>query len=228
MNTTRFITAIIILAIAMISIHTLIQARGEYEVVEKSFYKLPMEINGWKAEEFEYDQRVYDVLNAQEHLARNYYGPGGEKIGLYIGYYSTKRGGHPEHIPAGCYTGAGFGIESNTPLTITSKSGEQSITVNNFYARKGEVGEQVLFWLQNYRGVDMNTGLKQNIEKMKNKLLNRRNDGAFIRINSSVSGTGVRHQGFGGREEALRAQKEFVAALIDLLPECWPVEEIKK
>ncbi|MFC1809289.1 exosortase C-terminal domain/associated protein EpsI [Candidatus Omnitrophota bacterium] len=219
MNNRNFIIAIVILVIALISVHALIYVRGEYAVVEKGFYKLPMQIGEWKAESFEYDQRVYDVLNAQEHLSRNYFLPNGTKLGLYIGYYSTKRGGHPEHIPAGCYTGAGFGIESNESLVINSASGERTITVNNFYAKKGEIGEQVLFWLHNYRGVDMNTGLKQNIEKMKNKLLNRRNDGAFIRINSKVSEN---------REEVLAHQKEFVAQLIDLLPDCWPVEEIKR
>jgi EpsI family protein len=220
MNSRNFITAIIILVITMAGVQALISARGEYEVVEKGFYKLPMQIGAWKAESFEFDQRVYDVLNAQEHLARNYYGPNGEKVGLYVGYYSTKRGGHPEHIPAGCYTGAGFGIESEDSLSIASESGDRSIIVNNFYARKGDQGEQVLYWLQNYRGVDMNTGLKQNIEKMQNKLFNRRNDGAFIRLNSSFKGD--------DRATVLAYQQEFAAALIDLLPECWPVEEIKK
>ncbi len=219
MHTRNFIIAIIILILAMASVHALTEMRGEYEVVEQGFYKLPMEIGEWKAESFEFDQRVYDVLDAQEHLSRNYFRQDGAKIGLYIGYYSTKRGGHPEHIPAGCYTGAGFGIESEEPLVITSASGERTVTVNNFYARRGERGEQVLFWLQNYRGVDMNTGLKQNIEKMKNKLFNRRNDGAFIRLNTAFTGD--------DRESVLAYQKEFAARLIDLLPGCWPVEEIR-
>ena len=35
-----------------------------------------------------------------------------DPIWVYIGYYGTERGGRPEHVPRGCFTGAGWDIAS--------------------------------------------------------------------------------------------------------------------
>ncbi len=213
----------IILIVAIAAAYGLRFIRGEVAVVEKNFNKLPLIIGEWKGVDNDFAKEIYDVLRADENVSRIYTRADGKKLGLYIGYYGTKRGGHPEHIPSGCYTGAGWGIESVTPLDIQAHDGSKKITVNNFYAVKGNEGEQVLYWLQNFRGKVSHTGLKQNIEKMKTKLLYNRNDGAFIRINSRVDLSKGET-----REEIIEFEKDFISYLITLLPKYWPNEEVRR
>ena len=218
-----YIITIIVLIVAIGFTHGWRLIRGEVVVVEKNFNKMPYTIGEWHGEDNDFAQEIYNVLRADENLSRIYTRPDGKRLGLYIGYYGTKRGGHPEHIPAGCYTGAGWGIESTTSLGIKAYDDSKTITVNNFYAVKDNEGEQVLYWLQNFRGSVSHSGLKQNIEKMKTRLLYNRNDGAFVRINSRVDLTSEET-----RDDVIAFQKEFISHLIPLLPEYWPVEEIRK
>ena len=218
-----FIISVIVLIIAIGCAHGLRLIRGEVDVVEKNFNKMPYTIGAWKGEDNDFAQEIYNVLRADDNLSRIYTRDDGKRLGLYIGYYGTKRGGHPEHIPSGCYTGAGWGIESVTPLDVSAYDGSKTITINNFYAVKGNEGEQVLYWLQNFRGTVSHSGLRQNIEKMKTRLLYNRNDGAFIRINARVDLTSGET-----RDDVIAFQKNFISHLIPLLPKYWPVEEVRK
>jgi len=217
MTKKQFSIAIIVLVTGIVLVHGLSLIRGEMVVVERNFKNLPFTIGDWTGDERTFDQSIYDELRADENLYRIYRNSNGDELGLYIGYYGTQRGGHPEHIPAGCYTGAGWGIESNTPLDITSQDSTKTIRVNNFYARKGEKTEQTLYWLENFRGTVSHNGFEQNFEKIYTKLVHNRNDGAFIRINSHVQST---------RDETLRFEIVFVKRLIPLLDKHGYVEKV--
>ncbi len=216
MNDKKFILTIIILICATSILYGIRYFRGEVVLVEKKFYTLPHTIGEWHGVDKEFDESIYNELRADENLYRIYTHTNGNTLGLYIGYYGTKRGGHPDHVPTGCYPGSGWGIDSVTPLDVSSQDGAKTITVNNLYATKGDKAEQTLYWLQNFLGTVTYRGIEQNLEKMRTKLFYNRNDGAFIRINSPVENT---------RTETMQFQKEFIAELIPLLPDCWPREE---
>ena len=213
----QFTVAVMVLILGIGLVHGLRLVRGRMQVVERNFHKLPRRIGDWKGEDRVFDDAVYDELRADENFFRIYTNSEGDTLGLYIGYYGTQRGGHPEHVPTGCYPGSGWGIESITPLDVSA--GEKTITVNNLYATKGDQAEQTLYWLQNFRGTVMHNGFEQNFEKIYTKLFYNRNDGAFIRINSSVVSS---------REETILYQKEFIRQLLPLLPRYWPVEKVER
>lgn len=218
MSTKQTIIAVLIIALTACGLYALQYYRGEIVFVKGGFRDLPLTIGGWKGEVREFPQEVYKELREDDNMYRIYRDPAGHELGLYIGYYGTKRGGHPDHIPQGCYTGAGWGVVEDAPYPVTLDNG-RTVTVHNFYAAKGDQSEQVLYWIQNYRGEVMWSGLTQNIEKMKNKLFNRRNDGAFIRINSLVTTT---------RDETLAFETEFLKELMPHLHAVWPVEKVKR
>jgi len=215
----QFIVAVILLSIGIFLVHGLSVVRGTMKVVDTRFKNIPHAIGDWKGEDKVFADSIYDELRADENFYRVYTNEKGEQLGLYIGYYGTVRGGHPEHVPTGCYPGSGWGIEEISSLPVTSDLIDKTITVNNLYATKDELAEQTLYWLQNFRGTVSHDGFGQNFEKIYTKLTFNRNDGAFIRVNSSVQTT---------REDTIRFQKEFISQLLPLLAENWPVEEVQR
>lgn len=214
----QFLLVVIVLVCGIVMVHGLSYLRGEMVVIDATFKNIPHRIGDWVGEDHRFDDSIYEELRADENLFRLYKNSQGDELGFYIGYYGTQRGGHPEHIPAGCYTGAGWGIESNTPLEITALDGSKTITVNNFYARKGEETEQTIHWLQNFRGTVMHDGFGQNFEKIYTKLFFNRNDGAFIRINARVKNS---------RQETLAYEIDFIQNVLPYLEKHWPVEAVQ-
>ena len=211
----KFFAAILLLIIGIVFISFFSYFRPVVEVVDNGFYKIPHKIGEWIGDDHTFSQEVYDELRADENFYRIYKRSDGATLGLYIGYYGTKRGGHPDHVPTGCYPSSGWKIEEIKTLSIAL--GENTaINVNNLYAVKGERKEQTLYWLQNFLGDVTNNGLGQNLEKIKTKVLYNRNDGAFIRVNSRVITT---------RKDTIKFQKEFIKLLMPYLKENWPIEK---
>lgn len=219
MSTKWYYAVVAVLVVLIVVMYGFGSFRGEVVVVEHGFKNIPYIIGEWQGEDYSFDESIYKELRADENFSRMYTRADGQKINLYIGYYGTKRGGHPEHVPTGCYPGSGWGIDAIDPLSIASSDGAQEIVVNNLMAVKGESSENMLYWLQNFRGTVVNTGWKQNIEKMKTRLLYNRNDGAFIRITAPIRNT---------REETVAIEKSFAADLLPLLAEHWPKEEVRR
>jgi EpsI family protein len=216
-DTKQFIVALLIFLLGFFVVSGLSMVRGTVKVVEANFKNLPHVIGDWTGVDYTFADEIYDELRADENFYRIYTNSRGDSLGLYIGYYGTERGGHPDHVPTGCYPGSGWGIEAITPLTVHSDDGAIAINVHNLYATKDGQSEQTLYWLQNFRGTVTSTGIEQNLEKLHTLLRFNRNDGAFIRVNSKVKSS---------REETIAFQKEFIGKLLPLLPEHWPVEEV--
>jgi len=214
----RFFIASLILGIAIACFSYLGKTKGILIVTEYNLHTLPHQIGNWVGEEKPFQDYVYKALGADENVNRQYKTPDGRSLWLYIGYYGTAKGGHPQHTPQGCYPGAGWGIEGISPLSIKIDE-KETITVNNLFARRGDQTEQTIYWLQNSYGTVMNTGLEQNLEKLRCKILFNRADGAFIRVSSPVFNN--------NREETIEYQKEFVKELFPLLPNHWPKEDLK-
>ncbi len=212
----RFVIILVILVAAVGGLFFLSSVRKLPVVEGKSFYKIPMSFGKWRGEEYKFDDYVYETLNADENVARIYSDDSGNTIGFYIGYYGTRRGGHPEHVPTGCYPGAGWGIEDISPLDINLDNGKV-ITVHNLFAVKGSEKEATLYWVQNFRGTVFKSGIVQNLEKLKTRLFYNRNDGAFIRINSRLNGR--------DRGEAVREEVEFIKEVYPYIESNWPVEK---
>ncbi len=206
-----------ILFLSFVFMFKLTYGASKVEVVEKGFYKLPHSIGSWVGEDHTFSDEVYEELRADENLYRIYKRPDGSELGLYIGYYGTARGGHPDHVPTGCYPGSGWGIDSNLPHDIATSDGAYSITANSLYVIKEDKSQQTFYWQQNFLGRASNSGWNQNFEKMKTRLLYGKNDGALIRVNSMVQNS---------REETVAFQTDFIQLLLPMLKDVWPVEKV--
>ena len=194
-----------------------IASRGVPVVVKTNLENLPMEIAGYKATEDFFSDSVYKELNADKQVYRHYRSTGGKQIDLYIGYYGTAKGGRTPHNPYGCLPGAGWGIVHTEKTKLMADYYPNGVDVNYILARKGAVYETVLHWYQSDGSRVFATGIQQNIRRFIGKVINNRNDGAFVRI-SALSGE--------SHIEESKALVEFFAQkALNLLPKYWPVEQ---
>ncbi len=83
------------------------------------------------------------------------------------------------------------------------------------HVKRGNVHQLVLFWHQS-RDTVLADGIEQNLHRLKNRLLYNRDDGAFVRLSTSMSPD--------NEAEALGLLQNFAGELLRLLPANWPEE----
>jgi EpsI family protein len=189
-----------------------IQLQPTHRVDASALATLPRRIDGWEGRDIPLEAVVESELRADANLQRVYHGPSGEVLWLYVGYYGTGRGGRPEHTPRGCYTGAGWGIESAGSLVAG-----RDLRVNEYLVERDGLRQLVHFWYRSHRRTGMLGGLDQNVDRLLGRLLEGRADGALIRISTSVRDVDL--------ADARSRLVGFARALDPLLAERWPSEE---
>ncbi len=206
---------------------------------------LPRRILGLDGRDDRFDESVYRVLNADYHLLREYRGGAHPAVWLYIGYYGTAKGGRPSHVPQACYTGQGFSIVEWTKVPVLSPEPSRPVPsrvegraspegtrrarpepsrlvpsqvagrVNKMHVKRGNEHQLILFWYQS-KGRVLADGIEQNLHRLKNRLVYNRDDGAFVRLSTSMSPD--------NEAEALTLLQDFAGELLRLLPAYWPEE----
>lgn len=193
-----------------------IQTRGVPVVLQTNLESLPMQIAGHQGREDAFPQSVYDVLNADLHLYRHYRPQQGPEIELYLGYYGTAKGGRTGHNPYACLPGAGWAITQSGTVELRADGYPKGVRVNYVVAGKDGLHNVMLHWYQSAGDRVLATGLQQNIQRFKGRVLQNRNDGAFVRVSTMV------------RESDIALGKErieaFAGAVLTLLPKYWPEE----
>ncbi len=182
---------------------------------------LPRQILGLEGRDDHFDESIYKVLGADYNLLREYRRGAHPAVWLYIGYYGTARGGRPSHVPQSCYTGQGFSIVEWTKVPVLSPEPSRPVPsrvegrVNKMHVKRGNVHQLVLFWHQSKDKV-LADGIEQNLHRLKNRLLYNRDDGAFVRLSTSMSPD--------NEAEALARLQDFAGELLRLLLAHWPEE----
>lgn len=195
----------------------LIPLRGEAIVTEKRLNRLPRTIDKWIGEDRQFEDLIYRVLDTDDNLFRYYNSADNNPLWLYVGYYGTKKGGSTGHVPKYCYTGAGWTIVEMDDVDIHWKSRNINVQVKKMLLRKGDAQEIVLFWFHSDGDKVLDYGPKLKINKFWGKIIRNRADGAFVRISAPVLNNDV--------DETLEYEKAFASQLLELFPQCWPIEE---
>lgn len=212
---TFFVSLIILIAAAVLVF--LISKRGEPVVVETNLERLPMEISELKGVKDSFPESVYMELNADKHVYRHYRCADGKIIDLYIGYYGTAKGGRTGHNPYACFTGAGWGIVKDGMVKLKTEHKKNEVQVNYLLSQKGQTYDVILHWYQSDKDKILVTGIQMNIQRFMGRVLQNRNDGAFVRISARTDQEGI--------NETKKRVESFAERIIDLLPNYWPVEK---
>jgi EpsI family protein len=206
------------LAAAVLAVGALawwLQTRPALVVDASPLASLPRHVGEWRSVDLPLESAVESILRADFNLQRAYF-PGPEDavpVWLYVGYYGTERGGRPEHVPRGCYTGAGWDIASARVFAAEDGSGRR---VNEYRVERAGARQLVHFWYRSARRTGMVGGVDQNLDRILGRLQTGRADGALIRLSTAL--------GPGGEPEA-RARLLALGRELDLqLAQYWPAE----
>jgi len=156
----------------------------QLEVDPTPLQDVPLRIGRWESRMIPMDAAVEAELRADFNLQRAYAAHFEEPVWLYIGYYSTRRGGRPEHTPRGCYTGAGWGIEASRIVEIDRTN---RLRATEYLIEQDGQRRLVQFWYRSHRRTGILGGLDQNIDRLLGRLLDGRADGALIRISTPIT-----------------------------------------
>lgn len=175
--------------------------------------EVPASIGNWESVDIPVPPAVEDVLRADFNLQRVYANRGGQVVWLYVGYYGTESGGRPEHTPRGCYTGAGWGIESSRIVDVTP---DGALRVNEYLVVNARERRLVHFWYRSHRRTGILGGFDQNMDRLMGRLLDDRADGALVRLSTVIEE---------GDMIAARGRLLAFSSLLDpILANHWPTE----
>ena len=173
---------------------------------------LPLQVGEWRGEALPLDSGVERMLDADLHLQRAYTrSESVEPTWLYVGYYSSARGGHPEHTPQVCYPSAGWRVESERRLEGPGDARAVELVV----ARNGR-RRLVHFWYRSSRSAALLGRLEVRLDQLRGRLSDGRADGALIRLSTPIEA--------GGEEPARERLGALRGALEPELARRWPVE----
>jgi EpsI family protein len=211
-----FIVALLLLIITA-ALVLIVAKRGVPVIVETNLEKLPLQIAGYQGQEDNFSQEIYDTLDADLHLYRHYHATNGTRLNFYLGYYGTAKGGRTGHNPYACLPGAGWAIMDSGTVEVASQNYPGGVTINFVIASKNGFINVMLHWYQSAGTKILATGLQQNMERFKGRVLYNRNDGAYIQVNSLATIDSI--------PETKDKLMMFVGELIDFIPAYWPLED---
>jgi len=190
-----------------------LQLGPQLRVDASSLGELPTQVGRWRSTDVPLSSVVESELRADYNLQRTYAAPFADPVWLYVGYYGTRRGGRPEHTPRGCYTGAGWGIESSRTVDVRPNG---DLRANEYLVERDGERRLVHFWYRSHRRTGILGGLDQNIDRLLGRLLDGRADGALVRVSTPITG-----------DDSIAARGRLLSfdSLVDpLLGEHWPIE----
>lgn len=215
-NTRYFIATAIILILTAAAVLA-VGRRGVPVVVKTNLENIPMQIGDYQGREDSFPQSVYDELQADLHVYRQYAAPDGRALSLYIGYYGTAKGGRTGHNPFACLPGAGWGIVESGKVKAYPSYAPEGVELNYVVAAKDGVKTVMLHWYQTGGDKVLATGFQQNIDRFVSRVLYNRNDGAFVQVNVVV------------KKDDISVSKEMITdfgnVILEIMPKYWPEEK---
>jgi EpsI family protein len=124
-------------------------SRGEPDPVGRPLVAFPSQAGDWRmVREIPLDQDVKATLRADDYMTRDYVGPDGRGVNLFVAFFKSQRAGQTPHSPKNCLPGAGWmwSVSDVIPVPIAGRA--EPIEVNRYVVSKGEDKAVVLYWYQ--------------------------------------------------------------------------------
>jgi EpsI family protein len=139
-STIAFTLVIIVLAVAgYFSLNLFSVQRKDHDRLD--IRRFPQEIGGFKSEDLEVTEKEYKILETRNLINREYAGPDGRQIYLFIIYSETNRSVF--HPPEVCLIGSGLSVVDKKRGYL--ESGMKKIPLNELYLVKDDAGSVVLY-----------------------------------------------------------------------------------
>ena len=143
----------------------------------------PKQIGEWSSQDIALDKRVYDLLETDNLIMRNYTDPDGRLINLYIIYSRTNR--KVAHPPEICLQGDGALITGKRPVKLTD-----SITATELILDGNKNKEITLYWYKAGKKFT-NDYVKQQLDMSLKIITGQKTSIAMIRLITPYEGDKV-------------------------------------
>jgi len=123
--------------------------RAERGIAGRPLDRFPGQAGPWRMiRDAPMDEDVKATLNADDYLTRDYAGPDGRVVNLFVAFFKSQRTGQTPHSPKNCLPGAGWiwTVSDVIPVWIAGRA--SPIEVNRYIVSKGEEKAAVLYWYQ--------------------------------------------------------------------------------
>ncbi len=178
-------------------------SRTEYIPASAPFVTFPAALGPYRMiSEENIEQEIRDVLKADDLLSREYAGPEGVPVSLFIAAFKTQRSGKSPHSPKNCLPGSGWSQIVNEQMTI-DLPGLGPRTVNHYVVAKGPDRSSVIYWYQS-RDRIVGTEYSAKLYSILDSMRYNRSDTAIVRVVVPVIG--------GDQAGADRRATEFIQA----------------
>jgi len=152
---------------------------------EPDLSRIPVRFEAWRSREVPMSPEVEAVLGADTYLFRQYLRSDGASANLFVGYFADQDVGAQIHSPRNCLPGAGWSIQSITPVRISVPGGEQE--AQHMVIQRQDRRQDVVYWFTTRSGTIVGEyALKWDL--VKNSLARRPSDAAFVRFITADSG----------------------------------------
>lgn len=177
------------------------------------FASIPMELDGWAANEIALSDFTLDVLKATNTTSRYYIKDDERKVAMFVGYFDDQKYGSQIHSPRHCMPGGGWGILDLNPVEVTI--GEHNLTVNRVVIGNKKQSHVVYYWFRTRSGtLTSEYGLK--LDLVFNSLRFMPTDAALIRLTAGVRG--------GQADSADSILREYLSVFYDAIENSLPFE----
>ena len=178
--------ALIILAVTV----TLYLGHTQPVPLIQDFDRLPLKVGPWEGRRGHVDSAILGVLGTNEYFEANYVNSRHDPVSLWIAYYpdNYKEKGIP-HNPETCMVGGGWKIVRDQQIQLAP-----NLIARNLLLERAGRQEVVCYWfVQNNQWVSGTNSLK--IYLTFDAIMNRRNNGALIRLIAPVTSSVEEAQG---------------------------------
>jgi EpsI family protein len=177
---------------------------GEYLPDSRPLREFGETLDGWRSiRETEIESEVQALLKADDSMNREYIGPAGERVDLFVAFYRTQRAGVSPHSPRVCLPGSGWVFE-NTGRIHLDLPGRPQSPINRYTVRRRDDRLVALYWYQTAHRV-IASEYAAKVYLLVDSLRYRRSDTWLVRVVTPVTGN--------NEDVAEQAAIRFVGAL---------------
>jgi len=152
--------------------------------LKKGFEAFPVQWQGWQGSSQALDSRSLDLLRLNDYLNIGYR-RGGERVGLYVGYYATQTEGGQIHSPKLCLPSSGWQQVSEQRESMDVQGFGKINFVKAVYQKDGQ-REVFHYWYQ-MKNACIADEYQLRLYRFFNAVRYGRNDAAFIRFSAPVT-----------------------------------------
>lgn len=153
--------------------------------------RLPREVGAWRSGELSTGETVADVLAADRTLTRRYRRADGATVILFLAYFAEQQVNSQIHSPINCLPGGGWRIASHAKKDLAA--GQDGLPATCLRISREGSSQEVVYWFQT-QGGRMGGEYALKWDLVKNAILRRPTNAAFVRYNAPSSDADALHE----------------------------------